>query len=89
MSEMLFNTPVKVHLYLKVYSFHVFLSFYSSLSGIWGEGGQKLPYAICTWRAWALECAEAGGKGLSALRMGSCHLEKKKEINAPQRLTCH
>lgn len=45
MSEMLFNTPVKVHLYLKVYSFHVFLSFYSSLSGIWGEGGAKT--SIC------------------------------------------
>lgn len=44
MSEMLFNTPVKVHLYLKVHFFHVFLSFYSSLSGIWrrGVGGDFL-----------------------------------------------
>lgn len=40
MSEMLFNTSVKVHLHLKVYSFHVFLSFYSSLSGI-GERGEE------------------------------------------------
>lgn len=37
---MLFNTSVKVHLHLKVYSFHVFLSFYSSLSGI-GERGEE------------------------------------------------
>lgn len=87
MSEMLFNTPVKVHLYLKVYSFHVFLSFYSSLSGLWGVGGTS----VCSsfMRAWALEWSVASGKQLSALSLGSCHLEKKKKINAPQRFTCH
>lgn len=87
---MLFNTPVKVHLYLKVYSFHVFLSFYSSLSEIWGEGGKKT--SICGSYVKSLGSgvwSVAGGTQLFALRMGSCHLEKKKEINAPQRLTCH
>lgn len=56
MSEMLFNTSVKVHLHLKVYSFHVFLSFYSSLSGI-GVGG---------WRGTSIcgPCVKSLGSGV-------------------------
>lgn len=86
MSEMLFNTPVKVHLYLKVDSFHVFLSFYSSLSGIGGGGTSICGSCVeglgsggaCSWRPTAL-CSQKGE--LSS--------RKKKEVNAPQRLTCH
>lgn len=39
---MLYDTPVKVHLYLKVYFLHTFLSYYNSLSMCKGED-------FCMW----------------------------------------
>lgn len=72
---MLFNTPVKVHLYLKVYSFHVFLSFYSSLSGAWRVGDLHMQFLH-------EELGSGGvgscGKPLSSLRTGSCPLANRK-----------